>query len=178
MQAKRVVCPGVLVSLILTLAAAVSFASGVRAAERMDCTAWLSTADVETALEMKVEPAEPVEYSPDFTVCSWMKDRPEGQLGVHFSFFGPKAMREGAISAESIPEYFDLQVASKRGESGAEPEKLDGVGKRAVLFTEEWLWIVMIELEEGFGHLSISPTDVGRAKLEALAKAVRKREKK
>ena len=178
MQARRLMCPGVLVPFLLTLAAALTFASGARAADRMDCTAWLTAAEVETALEMKLESAEPVEYSPGFTVCSWVKDRPEGQLGVNLSFFDPQAIREGMISAETIPEYFDLQVSSKRDQSGAEPEKLEGIGKRAVLFTEEWLWIVMIELEEGFAHLSVSPTDIGRAKLDALAKAATTRKKK
>lgn len=141
------------------------------------CAAFLTAAEVQTALGMELETVEPVEYSPGFTVCSWTKDRPEGQLGVNFSFFELKAIREGMISAESIPEYFDLQVSSKREESGVEPQKLEGIGKRAVLFSEEGLWIVMIELEEGFAHLAISPSDVARSQVEAVAKAVKSRAK-
>lgn len=135
------------------------------------CAKWLTAAEVKAALEMELETADPVEYSPGFTVCSWTKDRPEGQLGVNFSFFEMKAIREGGTSAETIPEYFDLEVASKRDEIKAEPEKLEGIGKRAALFSEEYLWIVMIELEDGFAHLAISPADVTRAQVEALAKA-------
>ena len=171
MQAKREVHASVLVLFIL------SFASGVRAEGRAACAAWLNEADVETALGMEVETVEPVEYSAGFTVCSWVKDRPEGQLGVNLSFFELQAMREGMISAQSIPEYFDLQVSSKREERGAEPQELDGVGKRAVLFSEEGLWIVMIELEQGFAHLAISPSDVTRAQVESMAKAVGSRKK-
>lgn len=163
--------PSLLVLFILSLA------SGVRAEGRAACAAWLNAAEVENALEMKVETVEPVEYSPGFTVCSWVKDRPEGQLGVNFSFFELKAIREGMISAQSIPEYFDLQVSSKREEGGAKPQELDGVGKRAVLFSEEGLWIVMIELKEGFAHLAISPSDVPRAQVESMAKAVGSRAK-
>jgi hypothetical protein len=96
---------------------------------------------------------------------------------VNLSFFELKAMREGMMSAESIPEYFDLHVSSKQEQSGVKPQKLDGIGKRAVLFSEEVLWIVMIELEEGFAHLAISPADVTRAQVEVLAKAVSSRAK-
>ncbi|MEO8380283.1 MAG: hypothetical protein ABI779_11520 [Acidobacteriota bacterium] len=127
---------------------------------------------MKSALGVELETVEPVEYSPGFTVCSWTKDRPEGQLGVNLSFFELKAIREGMVSAESIPEYFDLQVSSTQEQSGVAPRKLAGVGKRAVLFSEEALWIVMIELEEGFAHLAISPTDVTRTQVEAMAKAV------
>ena len=171
MQGKCVVRPMVFVAFILLLASAVP--SDVRAEGGAPCAAWLTAAEVEAALEMKLETVEPVEYSPGFTVCSWTRDRPEGQLGVNLSFFELKAIREGGgMSAESIPEYFDLQVSSKKGESGVKSETLDGVGKRAVLFTEEGLLIVMIELEEGFAHLAISPSDVSRAQVEALAKAL------
>ena len=169
--------PRVLVLVILCLASLLSFASAARAEGPAACAAWLTEAEVEAALEVEVETAAPVEYSPGFTVCSWVKDRPEGQLGVNLSFFELKAIREGMISAESIPEYFDLQVSSKREERGAEPQELDGVGKRAVLFSEEGLWIVMIELEEGFAHLAISPSDVARAQVESMAKAVGSRKK-
>ena len=163
---------------VLTLATVLSFASHVRAEGTAACAAWLDAAEVESALQMKLETTDPVEYSPGFTVCSWTKDRAEGQLGVNLSFFELKAMREpGAMSAESIPEYFDLQVASKKEQDGSEPEKLEGIGKRAVLFTEDVLAIVMVELEEGFMHLSISPNEVTRAQLEALAKAATSRGK-
>lgn len=172
MQAKRVVRP---IELVLLLVSALAF--DVRAEGRAACAAWLATAEVEAALGVKVEAVDPVEYSAGFTVCSWTRDRPEGQLGVNLSFFELKAIREGMVSAESIPEYFDLQVSSKKGESGAEPQTLDGVGKRAVVFSEEHLWIVMIELEEGFAHLAISPSDVTRGQLEAMARAVASRAK-
>lgn len=175
MQKKRARRAMVFALFIPLLASAA--ASDVRAEGPAACAAWLTAAEVQGALGMELETVEPVEYSPGFTVCSWTKDRPEGQLGVNFSFFELKAIREGMISAESIPEYFDLQVSSKKDESGAEPETLDGVGKRAVLFSEENLWIVMIELEEGFAHLAISPTDVARAKVEKMAKAVATRAK-
>ena len=176
MRARREMCPSVLVLFILSLASALSVASAARAEGRAACAAWLTEAEVETALKLEVETVEPVEYSPGFTVCSWIKDRPEGQLGVNLSFFELKAIREGMISAESIPEYFDLQVSSKREQLGAEPQKLDGVGKRAVLFSEEGLWIAMIELEEGFAHLAISPSDIPGAQVKSMAKAVGSRE--
>ena len=176
MQEQCVLRPRVLAVLMLFLASSV--ASDLRAEAGAACAAWLTAAEVETALAVKLETVEPVEYSPGFTVCSWTKDRPEGQLGVNFSFFELKAIREGMVSAESIPEYFDLQVSSKQDESGAEPQKLDGVGKRAVLFSEDVLAIVMIELEEGFAHLTISPGDVTRAQVEEMAKAVASRAKK
>ena len=164
---------------ILSLASALTFASDVRAEEPAACAGWLTAAEVESALGMTVESVDPVEYSPGFTVCSWTKDRPEGQLGVHLSFFELKAMKEpGPMTAESIPEYFDLQVASKKESDGKEPETLEEIGKRAVLFSEEGLWIVMIELEEGFAHLAVSPSDVTRAQIEALAKAVAAHAKK
>jgi hypothetical protein len=154
-------------------------ASELRAEGTARCAAWLTGAEVNTALGLELETIDPVEYSPGYTLCAWTKDRPvEGQLGVNLSFFELQAIREGMVSAESIPEYFDLQVSSKREQSGSEPEKLEGIGKRAVLFTEEHLWIVMIELEEGFAHLSISPTDVVRSRVEALAKAVASHAKK
>jgi hypothetical protein len=168
MQAERV-RRVVLLSLVLSLSVAVSG----WAEERKACSAWLTAADVESALGIEVETAEPVEYSAGFTVCSWTKDRPEGQLGVNLSFFEPQAIREGMISAESIPEYFDLQVSSRRDQFHAEPQELVGVGKRAVVFTEEHLWIVMIELEEGFVHLALSPGDITREQVEKVAKAVR-----
>ncbi|HVE70112.1 MAG TPA: hypothetical protein VNI54_01990 [Thermoanaerobaculia bacterium] len=158
------------VGFVLLLASAA--ASDLRAEGSAACAAWLTATEVNTALGVELETVDPVEYSPGFTVCSWTKDRPEGQLGVNLSFFELKAIREGMVSAESIPEYFDLQVASKREAGGGEPQKLDGIGKRAVLFSEEHLWIVMIELAEGFAHLAISPTDVTRAQVEATAKAV------
>jgi hypothetical protein len=164
--------PIVFVLLVLSLASAVIFASDVRAEGRAECAAWLTASEVETALGVALETIDPVEYSAGFTVCSWVKDRPEGQLGVNLSFFELKAIREGMISAESIPEYFDLQVSSTRDTSGTEPQKLDGIGKRAVLFSEEGLWIVMIELEKGFVHLSISPSDVSRTRVVAVAKAI------
>lgn len=151
------------------------FATAMRVESPPPCAEWLTTTEVQGALGMEVHAEGPAEHSPGFTLCSWTKDRPEGQLGVHFSFFEPEAMREGPITAESIPEYFDLQVAAKKDESGAEPQKLDGVGKRAVLFSEEYLWIVMIELEEGFAHLAISPTDITREQVEKLAKAAASR---
>ena len=151
--------------------------ASVQAEGKAPCAAWLTAAEVQAALGMELETVDPVEYSPGFTVCSWVKDRPEGQLGVNLSFFELKAIREGMISAQSIPEYFDLQVSAKREERGAEPQELDGVGNRAVLFSEEGLWIVMIELEEGFAHLAISPSDVARAQVESLAKAVGSRAK-
>jgi hypothetical protein len=171
-RARRTMAFALFIPLLASAAA-----SDVRAAGPAPCAAWLTAAEVQGALGMELETVEPVEYSPGFTVCSWTKDRPEGQLGVNFSFFELKAIREGMISAESIPEYFDLQVSSKRDEIGAEPDKLDGVGKRVVLFSEEHLWILMIELEEGFAHLAISPTDVARARVEALAKAAASRAK-
>ena len=89
-----------------------------------------------------------------------------------------KAIREGMVSAESIPEYFDLQVSSTQETNGSKPEQLEGIGKRAVLFSQEHLWIVMIELDEGFVYLSVSPTDITRARVEALAKSVAAHAKK
>jgi hypothetical protein len=153
------------------------FGSDLRADGQAPCAALLTAAEVKAALGTELERADPVEYSPGFTLCSWTKDRPEGGLGMHLSFFEMKAIREGMISAESIPEYFDLQVSSKKEVSGVEPEALEGVGKRAVLFSEENLWIVMIELEKGFVHLAISPGDVTRAQVEAMARAVDSRAK-
>lgn len=169
---SKPVRPIVFVLLVLSLASAVSFASDVRAEGSAACAAWLTASEVETALGVALETIDPVEYSAGFTVCSWAKDRPEGQLGVNLSFFELQAIREGMISAESIPEYFDLQVSSKQDTSGTEPQKLDGIGKRAVLFSEEGLWIVMIELEKGFVHLAISPSDIARAQVVAVAKAI------
>jgi hypothetical protein len=168
MHEKRGLRPMVFVVSIFLLVSAGSEAR----AEGKACAAWLTAAEVETALGVKLETADPVEYSPGFTVCSWTKDRPEGQLGVNLSFFELQAIREGMISAESIPEYFDLQASSREEQFAAKPEKLEGIGERAVLFYEENLWIVMIELKEGFAHLSISPTDITRAQVEATAKAV------
>ena len=150
-------------------------AAKVTAQEAAECAAWLTSADVSKALDLELETADPVEYSPGFTVCSWTKDRPEGQLGVNFSFFTMEAIRDGMISAESIPEFFDLNVTSHRDTAGVEPQKVAGIGKRAVLFEEDGLWIVMIELETGFGHLALSPGDVTRAQVEAVGKSVRRR---
>jgi hypothetical protein len=127
---------------------------------------------------MKVETAEPVEYSEGFTVCSWTRDLPEGQLGVSVSFFNMKAIREGMMSAESVPEYFDLQVASTREQGGKEPVALEGYGRRAVLFSDQYLLVVMMEMEKGFVHLALSASDVKREQIEALARAVASREKK
>ena len=160
--------------LLLTL-----FAPAVLAEGKAACAAYLNEAEVERALGLDVETAEPVEYSEGFTVCSWTKDRPaEGQLGVNLSLFELKAIREGMVSAETVREYFDLQVASTRETSGQEPETFKGCAKRAVLFTEEHLWTMMIEMEDVFVHLSVSPTDVGRAKMDAVAKAVCSRAKR
>jgi hypothetical protein len=153
------------------------FGSDLRADGQAPCAGLLTAEEVQAALGTDLERAEPVEYSPGFTLCSWTKDRPEGGLGVHLSFFEMKAIREGMISADSIPEYFDLQVSSTKEVKGVEPEVLEGVGKRAVVFSEESLWIVMIELEKGFVHLAISPGDVTRAQVEAMAKAVDSRAK-
>jgi hypothetical protein len=162
--------------LMLLLASAVAY--DVRAEGSAPCAAWLTAAEVKAALNMELQTSKPVEYSPGFTVCSWTKDRPEGQLGVHFSFFEMKAIREGMVPAESISEYFDREVASKKEEGGSESQTLDGIGKRAVLFTEENLSIVMIELEEGFAHLAISPNGVvNRDQLVAMAKAAASRAK-
>lgn len=173
MQGRRVERPAMFVVFILILASAGP--TGLRADDGAACAAWLTAAELNPALGVELETVDPVEYSPGFTVCSWTKDRPEGQLGVNLSFFELKAIREGMVSAESIPAYFDLQVSSKQSESGVEHHSIDGVGKRAVLFSEEGLWIVMIELEEGFAHLSISPNDVTRTQVERVAKAVRRR---
>jgi len=171
--------PIVIRLLVLSLVSTLTWAPDARAERPAGCAAWLTAADVEKAIGLELETVDPVEYSPGFTVCSWTKDRPEGQLGVGLSFFELRAMREpGPMTAESIPEYFDLQVASKKEQDGKEPETLDGIGKRAVLFTEDVLAIVMIELEEGFVHLSISPNEVPRAQVEALAKAVTARAKR
>ncbi len=175
MKGKRVRRPMVFVVFILLLASVVG--SDLRAEGSAPCAALLTAAEVQTALGVEVETVEPVEYSAGFTVCSWTKHSPEGQLGVNLSFFELEAIREAMVSAESIPEYFDLQVSSKREESGAEPQNLDGVGERAVVFSEEGLWIVMIELEEGFAHLAISPSDVARSQVEAMARAVDSRPK-
>jgi hypothetical protein len=173
LQGKREVPPMRFIGLILILVCAA--ASDMRAEGGAACVGWLTGAEVEAALGTKLETMDPVEYSPGFTVCSWTKDRPEGQLGVNLSFFEMQAIREGMVSAESIPEYFDLQVSSKKEQSGAEPQALEGIGKRAALFSEDHLWIVMIELEEGFAHLAISPGDVTRAQVEAMAKAAAKK---
>jgi len=175
MKGKPVLRRMVFVGFIVLLVSAV--ASDLRAEGAAPCAAWLTAAEVKDALGMELETVDPVEYSPGFTVCSWTKDRPEGQLGVNLSFFELKAIREGMVSAESIPEYFDLQVSSTQEQSGVEPQKLTDIGKRAVLFADEALWVVMIELEEGFAHLSISPNDVARAQVEALAKAMASRTK-
>lgn len=176
MRGRAVLRRMVFAGFVLLLASAVAY--DVRAEGAAPCAAWLTAAEVKTALGVELETVEPVEYSPGFTVCSWTKDRPEGQLGVNLSFFELKAIREGMVSAESIPEYFDLQVSSTQEQSGVEPQELAEVGKRAVLFSEEGLWIVMIELEEGFAHLAISPGDVARAQVEAMAKAVGSRANK
>lgn len=170
MQGKRALRSMVLVVFMLLLASAAG--SDLRAEGAAPCAAWLTAAEVQAALGMELETVAPVEYSPGFTVCSWTKDRPQGQLGVNLSFFELKAIREGMVSAESIPEYFDLQVSSRREEFGVEPQKLDGAGRRAVLFSEEHLWIVMIELQEGFAHLAISPSDVARSQVEAMARSI------
>lgn len=172
MQCWRTARNALVMASILTF---VSLGGDARAETSAECANWLTAADVARVLGVELETAEPVEYSPGFTVCSWVRDRPEGQLGVNFSFFTPQAMREGMISAESIPEYFDLQVSSHRDTTSSEPQELAGVGKRAVVFSEEQLWIVMIELEDGFGHLALSPGDVTREQVEAVAKAVRRR---
>jgi len=148
--------------------------ASVIAAEQAACAEWLTAEDVSKALGLELQTTDPVEYSPGFTLCSWTKDRPEGQIGVNFSFFTMEAIREGMISAESIPEYFDMHVSSHRDTTGGEPQQLEGIGKRAVLFTEDHLWIVMIELETGFGHLSLSPGDITREQVEAVAKQVRR----
>ncbi|MGZ5474284.1 MAG: hypothetical protein ACXW31_16635, partial [Thermoanaerobaculia bacterium] len=74
------------VLLILPLASALSFASDARAEGGAACAAWLTASDVETALGVDLETIDPVEYSAGFTVCSWTRDRPEGQLGVYLSF--------------------------------------------------------------------------------------------
>lgn len=167
----------VAVCFVVSLVAGLGFAPQVRAEGKAACTAWLTKAEVEKALGVTLDAGEPVEYSPGFTVCSWTKDRPEGGLGIHLSFMELKAMQDGPLAAATIPEYFDNQVASKKESDGKEPKTLEGIGKRAVMFTEEYLAIVMIELEEGFAHLSISPAD-DTAQLEALAKAVAAHEKK
>lgn len=165
---KRVALHSIVLFVLIT-----SAALELRGQEAAACDNWLTSDEVSAALGVEVDTSEPVEYSPGFTVCSWTKNRPEGQLGANFSFFTPQAIREGMISAESIPEYFDLQVSSHRDTTSVEPEKLDGVGKRAVLFAEDGLWIVMIELEEGFGHLALSPGDVTREQVLAVARGVR-----
>ena len=149
-----------------------AFAGAAHAEEKVPrCVGWLTKAEIESALGVEVQAGDPVEYSPGFTLCSWTRDRPEGQLGLHLSFFELEAMREGPMTAESIPEYFDLQVSTKQGELGTEPATLEGIGKRAVLFSEEHLWIVMIELEEAFVHFSVSPTDITREQVETMARA-------
>lgn len=163
---------------VLLFAAAVSYAPGMRAEGRKACTKYLTAAEVDGALGRKLEAAEPVEYSEGFTVCSWSIDRPEGALGVNLSVFEMKAIREGMVSAESVPEFFDLQVSSKRDQAGADPEKLDSYGRRVVLFTEDTQWTVMIEGENAFVHLSISPGDVTRSQVDKVVEAVVARLKK
>jgi hypothetical protein len=175
MQVEPVRRRSALVLSILAAVAALIFTSGLRAEEPKACAALLSAAEVEAALGVTMEAVDPVEYSEGFTVCSWVKDRPEGQIGVNLSFSELKAIREGMVSAESVSDYFDLQLSSTRDVSGTEPQKLDCCGKRAVLFSEKELWVVMIELEKGFVHLAVSPGDVTRAKVEALARAVDQR---
>jgi hypothetical protein len=177
MLAKRDLRSNALVLSLLTLLSVMAFATDLHA-EPAACAAYLTAAEVEAAVGVRVETAEPVEYSEGFTVCSWVKDLPEGQLGVSLSFFNMKAIREGMMSAESIPEYFDLQVASTREQGGKEPVKLEGYGKRAVLFSDEYLLVVMMEMEKGFVHLALSASDITRKQIEALAKAVASREKK
>lgn len=178
MNAVRGLRPIVLASFVLSFVSMLAPAPEVRAEGPAACSAWLTAAEVKAALGLDVETADPVEYSPGFTVCSWTKARPEGEIGVNLSFFQLQAIREGMISAESIPEYFDLQVSSTKETSGTEPEKLEGIGKRAVLFSDDGLWVVMIELNEGFAHVALSPGDITRAQVEAVAKAVASHAKK
>lgn len=179
MRIKRVARRRAVARSILFLVAALGLSSlEVLADGPPGCGAYLGTAEVESALGVKVEAADPVEYSEGFSVCSWTRDRPEGQLGVILSFFDMKAIREGMVSAESVPEFFDLQVSSKRDVLGVEPVKLEGYGSRAVLFSEGVLWTVMIEMKEGFVHLGVTPGDVKQASVEKLAKAISSRLKK
>lgn len=177
MHAKRDLRSGALVLSILGVVSFLAVAADLHA-EEPGCAAYLTAAEVEAALGIEVETQEPVEYSEGFTVCSWVKDLPEGQLGVNLSFFNMKAIREGMMSAQSIPEYFDLQVASTREQGGKEPQKLEGYGKRAVLFSDEYLLVAMMEMDKGFVHLALTAGSVKREQIEALAKAVASRDKK
>lgn len=163
---------------ILVFFGVLAFTPDMNADQVKTCAAFLTTEEVEFALGMKVQVVDPIEYSEGFTSCSWLVDRDEGQLGVNFYFFEIKAIREGMISAESIPEFFDLSLATMRDGGGGEPQKLTGIGKRAVLFANEENWTVLIETDEGFAQVSVTSSGVEREQAVAVGKVAASRSAK
>ena len=136
-----------------------------------DCVALLTAAELKTAVGVVFdEVSDPVSFSEGQSQCSFFAHTGDGLKSVMFSFWNRTAIREGMISAESIPEFFDMMVRSKEEVDGEQGTKIQGVGVRSVLWEGAELSTVYVEAQIGFAE--VLAKGLTRAQLEAVGKAV------
>ncbi|HVS03701.1 MAG TPA: hypothetical protein VMT16_13100, partial [Thermoanaerobaculia bacterium] len=86
------------------------------------------------------------------------------------TFQNLKAIQEGMISAETVAEFFDMNVRSTEDVGGSKGQAIKGIGVRAVLFTEPERLRMFVETKKGF--VEVAATGLTAKQLEAVAKAV------
>lgn len=146
----------------------VTTALSVRGDDVAQCSKLLTQDEVKAAVgEAFDEVSEPTIYAEGHSVCAFFGA--EGK-SVMLTFLDPGAIHNGMISAESVAEYFDMNVRSTEEVGGLKGKPLQGIGVRAVLFSTPERPTIMIETKKGFAE--VASAGLTEKQLEAVAKAV------
>jgi hypothetical protein len=136
-----------------------------------ECVALLTGAELKSAAGVVFdEVSDPVSFSEGQSQCSFFAHTDDGLKQVMFSYWNATAIREGMVSAESIPEFFDMMVRSHEEVGGVKGTKLEGIGVRSFFWEgEERTATIYAEMQIGFAE--IIGKGLTRPQLEAVAKA-------
>ena len=143
-------------------------APALRAEEVAECARLLTPAELEAAAGEKFEEvSDPVVYAEGHTLCSF--HTAAGAKSVMVTSQSLEAIREGMISAETVKEFFDMNVRSTE-DVGSKGQAVKGIGVRAVLFTEPERLRMFVEMKKGF--VEVATTGLTAKQIEAVAAAV------
>ncbi|HVR30474.1 MAG TPA: hypothetical protein VMS86_13185, partial [Thermoanaerobaculia bacterium] len=101
----------------------------LHAQEVPECARLLTQAELEAAAGEKFdEGSDPVVYAEGHTLCTFFAAG--GTKSVMVTFQNLKAIQEGMISAETVAEFFDMNVRSTEDVGGSKGQAIKGIGVR------------------------------------------------
>jgi hypothetical protein len=164
----RRIALGVSVGVAVLLVAQPVGAQAKKAEPSLLCATLLTAAELEAAAGATFEKSEPLERGEGYSECSWTVR--DGSRTVTLSFWEPRAMSGGMVSASSPEEYFEMIVKSAEDTHEVKRETLQDIGLQAAFVTHSDLRVVFLQTPKGVAH--VLTAGVTKAQAVAVAKAV------